>query len=234
MRTIERRQYEMLARVCGFGEQHADLFPTSSLAADALGSIVTSVEQMAEFAVSKTVAAETGKEQKANARQALIEQLEAISRTARGIAMDTEGLANTFLIPRGRADQALVTTGHVFARDAEPYKATFLAHGMPATFIEDLRDRVVRFEQAIRAREKGKNGHRAAIAAIGAALSSGNAAAQKLDVILANLLRDDPGAMAVWTRDRQVERPRRRRRRDPQRPTAAATSVGDVAHGGTA
>src|SRR5262249_30242767 len=113
MRTIERRQYEMLARVREFGAQHPDLFPTSSLAAEAPKGVSTAAEQLAEHAVSKAAVSGTGKDLKVAAREALIDQLETISRTARGIARDTEGFENTFRIPRGRPDQGLVTAGHV-------------------------------------------------------------------------------------------------------------------------
>jgi hypothetical protein len=39
----------------------------------------------------------------------------------------------------------------------------------------------------------------------GTALQAGFAAVQKLDVLVANLLHDDPVTLAVWERDRRVE-----------------------------
>jgi hypothetical protein len=237
MRTMERRQYEMLARVREFGDTHRALFPESSLGAQALVTLGTAVDHLSAQAISKMGAAGSGKDRKALARGALVEQLMAIGRTARGIAKDTEGFENTFRFPRQPSDQALLTAGHVFARDAETFKSAFLAHGMGNAFIDNLRERIEKFEQAIRAREAGKDGHTAAQAGIEAALETGIAAVKKLDVILANVLRDDPETMAVWERDRRIDQVRRRKRAAaaPASPPPApgAASVADANDGAT-
>jgi ElaB/YqjD/DUF883 family membrane-anchored ribosome-binding protein len=56
-----------------------------------------------------------------------------------------------------------------------------VAHALPKAFVDDLRELVDRFEQAIHDREAGKDDHAAARANITAALSSRTAAVSKLN-----------------------------------------------------
>jgi hypothetical protein len=98
----------------------------------------------------------------------------------------------------------LLTTARKFARDAEPLSSRFLAHGMPTTFVADLRALVDSFERALRDRGAGREGRRAARARTRAALSSGLAAVRSLDAIVTNHLRDDAVTRTVWERDRRI------------------------------
>ena len=204
MKTIETRRYEMLVRIRDFGNAREDLFPESSLAAKHFATVDAAVKKLSGHAAVKMSAAREGKSNKATAREALIESLETISRTARAMAEDTPGLEDKFYLPDPRTDQALLTAGRVFGSDAGPFRDTFIAHAMPKTFVDDLHALVDGFEQAIHDREAGKDDHAAARANMEAVMSSGTAAVYKLDAIIANQLRDDPGAMAAWRRDRQV------------------------------
>ena len=208
MRTIETRRYEMLVRVRDFGKAHGDLFPESSLAAKHFATVAAVVQELSGHAARKMSAAREGKSNKATAREALLVSLETISRTARTIAEDTPGLEDKFYLPDPQTDQALLTAGRVFANDAEHFRSTFVAHAMPKAFVDDLHELVDRFEQAIHDREAGKDDHATARANIEAALSSGTVAVYKLDAIIANQLRGDPGTMATWRRDRRVAYPR--------------------------
>jgi hypothetical protein len=229
MKTIETRRYEMLVRVRDFGKAHGDLFPESSLAARHFATVAAAVKQLSGHAAMKMSAAREGKSNKATAREALLESLETISRTARTIAEDTPGLEDKFHLPDPQTDQALLTAGRVFANDAEQFRSTFVAHAMPTAFVDDLHDFVDRFEQAIHDREAGKDDHVTARANIEAALSSGTAAVSKLDAIIANQLRGDPGTMAAWRRDRRVAYPRYKKAVAGAAPTPAAPAQAPAA-----
>jgi hypothetical protein len=229
MRTMETRRYEMLVKVSEFGETHRDRFPKSSVGGQAFAAVAAAVEQLSEHAMSKMHAIEEGKRSKAIAREALVERLDVIVRTARAIAKGSPGFDEPFRLPkrRQRSDQALLTAGRLFVKDAEAAKAPFIAHRIPKTFVADLHTLVETFAQAIRKREQGKDGHTAAQAGIGAALSSGLAAAGTLDVIVANEFGGEPMALAVWHRDRQIDRSRRPRSvaaAPPPAPIAAGTT----------
>ena len=105
-------------------------------------------------------------------------------------------------------------------RDAEPFKAQFIALALPETFVNDLMQLVDNFERALRERAAGKSENTAAKASIEAALASGLAAVRKLDVIVSNTLQDDAVTRAVWERERRV--------RYRNRVKAAVTSAAPV------
>ena len=207
MKKIETCQYESLVRVHAFGEAHGHLFPQSSLAGEMFGTVGTAVKELSEHAVSKMSTARGGLGTRTIARGALLDRLEAISRTARAIGETTAGLEDKFELPDPPTDQALLTAGRLFARDAEEFKTQFIAHAMPRSFVADLAQLVESFEQSIHDREAERDENTAARASIDAALASGLAAVKKLDVLVANRLHDDPVMRAVWKRDRRVAYP---------------------------
>ena len=208
MRTIEKRQYKMLTRVRDFGNTRRDVFPESSPAGQQFGVVAEAVKQLSEQAMANTAAAAERVSTKARGQRALVDRLEAISRTARVIAEGTPGLEDKFHLPDPQTDEALLTAGRVFARDAAGFKSEFVGHGMPETFLADLDDLVGIFEKATRYRTAGRNDQTAGRASIEAALESGMEAVRKLDVIVANRLHDDAVTMAVWERERRVGYPK--------------------------
>ena len=222
MKSLETRQYEMLVRVRDFGEANSHLFPASSVAGEAFAAVAAAVTQLSEHAVSRMSTLRGGAAAAATARGALRDRLEAVVRTARVLREETPGLEDKFELPDQPADQELVTAGRLFARDAEPLKARFIAHALPETFLADLTQGVEQFEQAIRGRDAERDGNIAAKASIDAALEAGLAAVRKLDGIVANHLHDDRVTMAVWNRDRRVGYRNRPKAAAPAAPVASA------------
>ena len=176
-------------------------------------------------AVSKMSARRGGTSTKAMARKALSDRLEAIVVSARAIGQNTPGLEDKFRNPNPRTDQSLITAGRLFARDAEAFKAQFIARAMPKTFIADLEGLVEAFDQAIREREAERNAHTAARASIEAAVSAGMLAVRQLDAVVVNHLHDDPVTMAVWKRDRRIQYPHRSREVVSQPAAASVASA---------
>lgn len=218
MTNSDIRRYEMFVRVRDFGEAHAALFPRSTLAQEQIAVVDAAVKALGSHAVTKMAASREGKSPKAAARVALLGRLEAIALTGRAIAKAKPELADKFRIPRSQPDQALITTGRLFATDAEMFKAEFLAHAMSKSFIDDLTKAVDDFEAAIQARDQNKGATAGVRALIKAALSDGMAAVSRLDAIVMNHFGSDPKLMAVWKRERRVGATRRR-----TSPAAAAT-----------
>jgi hypothetical protein len=164
-----------------------------------------------------------GRSNKVMAREALVERLTTISRTARGIAEDTAGLDDKFVFPDPATDQALLTAGRLFERDAKAFESQFIAHAMPQTFLADLDALVTQFEGAIHDRVAGKEDQIAAMTSIKSAIAVGFSAVRKLDAILANQLHGDAATLAVWQHDRRVEYTRRGRRKAKAVAPATAT-----------
>jgi hypothetical protein len=206
--TVETKRYEMLVRVRDFGVANEALFPSSSLGGQSFKAVAGAVSALSEHAaihVSGRGSAREGTVSKAVAREALREDLDAISRTARAMALDTPGVDDKFRVPRGNGDQATLNAARAFLRDAAPLSADFIKHDMPDDFLTDLQSDIDAFEEAIRDHEAGKDTHVAARAAIESAIDAGLDAVRRLDAIVPNRLRNDAKLIASWERARRVE-----------------------------
>jgi hypothetical protein len=205
MQSKESRRYEMLVRVRDFGQKHQHLFPESAVSGQAFAAVAASVDQLCEHVVSALETTRERNKVREEARAKLVEVLDAIVRTGRILAEEQPGTVNTFRLPKKRSDRLLVAIGRGFIRDAEALKASFMAHGMPATFVADLTGLVDRFEAALRDREESRSSKAAVNTGIAQALKTGVAAVRKLDVIIANQLKGDDSTLSAWERERRVE-----------------------------
>ncbi len=230
MRHVDTLRYEMLVRVRDFGAAHSTAFPEGTLGIQLFAEVNTAVEELGQHAateVSGRGAAREGTSTKALARSALHQQLEAINRTARALAVETPGLDDKFRMPRRWRDQALLASARAFAQDAEALAPAFIAHAMPKSFLTDLDNGIAAYEQALRDHQAGKGRGITAGAHIRATLQAGFNAVVRLDAVVANQLRDDPSSTTLWESIRRVEHPPRARRR-------RVTSSTTPANGGAA
>ena len=139
MTSKETRTYEMLQRVREFGKARANRFPDDTEGGQAFASVAAAVAQVAAYDDAKTRSSERGTDAKAAAREALMDHLRTISRTARVIASKTPGFQDRFRIRTSKmADPAILSAGRVFADEAASVKDRFIAHGMADTFVADL------------------------------------------------------------------------------------------------
>jgi hypothetical protein len=210
MNGLDTRRYEMLTRVRDFGAAHSDLFPKASRGAQAFAAVAAAVAELTRHAaehVSGRGSAREGTSSKAVTRDALHDDLDAISRTARALALDIPGLDEKFRLPRGNGDQTLLTAARAFRRDATPLAKEFIEHDLPKDFLADLDASIKDFENAIHEHEAGKDTHVAARAALDTAMQAGLDAVRRLDAIVRNRLRNDAPIVAIWERARHVEYP---------------------------
>ena len=211
MKLTDRRRYDMLTRVREFGVHFGHLLPESTLARQALATIDEAVGQVPvldQAATSASVAAT----RKATARSALVDLLVKVEQTARVLAVADPGLKPRFELAESLGDRRLLSIARQFASDAAKEAAEFVAHGMPATFVVDLEQRIATFEATLQQRGASREEQVAARARIAALLAAALAAVRTLDVIVANHLASDPVTQAVWKRDRRVVYPHRSRK----------------------
>ena len=209
MKSLDVKKYKMLVRVRDYGAARADLFPPGSLGARTFAEIGAIVDRLNAGVTSERSgrrAASQGVVSKAAARAGLRRALEAVSRTARGIAVDTPDILGRFQMPDGETDLQLTTAARQFADDAAPLSADFVAHGLPESFGADLRAAVATFERAISGRALGRETHVGARADISAALDLAFDTLQRLDAIVENRVGGDPQALAAWRFARNVGR----------------------------
>jgi hypothetical protein len=204
----------MLRRVGDFGAVHAASFPPNTLGAELLATVNASVSELNNHITQQASGAGSAKQgtaSRSEAREELRRDLDAISRTARAMAETITGLDDKFRLPRGKVgDQILIGTARAFAADAEPLRDEFIRHEMPARFLDDLKEDIRSFEQAVNAQNVNIEKRVAATAAIDESIERGVKAVKRLDAIVRNKFADDAATLAAWTSASHTERSPRR------------------------
>jgi len=157
------------------------------------------LEAHAAAQTSGKSASKEGSKLKAAARVALQDDLEAISRTARAMAITTPGLEDKFRLPRNIGDQALLAAARSFAQDAVPLKAEFIRRGLSASFLDDLNAGIAALEASIDHKAQKRGTHVAATAALDQTTEDGINVVRELDAIVRNIFRHDSAVLAEWT-----------------------------------
>jgi hypothetical protein len=225
-----RRRLEMLIRVDGFGRAFASSFPATSRGGQLFATVRTAIGEVEGKATVQSSSARTSQQHtasKAVARAALIEEMQAINLTAKAIALGEPGVDDKFRLPRGASDQVLLATARAFAQDAAPLSEEFIKREMPATFLDELSAAINEFSQTISERNQSTASQVSATAAIDEAMEKGLNAAQELNAVVKNRLRDDRAALAEWTSARHVERRSRKAKSEPQGPEPDKPAEGD-------
>ncbi len=214
MNDNERRKHQMFVRVQQFLTSRASEFGPGSLVKTLgveLTAVITELDEHGAAEMSGGGSARQGTVTRAEARAALREGLEAINRTAREMD-DQPGLNEKFRLPRGHNDRELISASRAFVEDAIPLKDAFIAHELPAHFIEDIEVDRTAMEEAIDNQSGGIGGRVAASAAIDEAIERGTVITRKLGAIMKNKFGNNRATIAEWTSASHTERPPRRRR----------------------
>lgn len=210
MEDRQRFKAEMFVRVDELGVAEAASFPATSLGGQLFADLKALIAELNDYAARQSsgrTSAEQGASTKSEAREALKDDLEAISRTARAMSEEVGGLEDKFRLPRGNSsDQALIAAARAFAADALPLRATFIAYEMPADFLDDLNDDIKAFEAAVNAQATGRREHVTATAAIDDIIERGMQIARRLDAIVRNKFSDQPAKLAAWLSARHIQR----------------------------
>ena len=231
MYDFARRRYEMLMRVREFGASYGHLFPDSSLAHQAFAEVTAGIREieaqdLAE--ASATVSARATR--KLEARRALVERLILVAKTAQVVSGAGPDFTGHFqaVAPDATNDQLLLTTARRFAKHAAPVAEQFIAHGMAPTFLTDLGALIEGLESALRTRGVSRDEQLAARNRIKTSLKSALAAVRKLDVIVANHPATDSAVREVWKRNRRVDYPAGRSRKDGAPPATPPSEPAEM------
>ncbi|HYX43116.1 MAG TPA: hypothetical protein VE821_15530, partial [Pyrinomonadaceae bacterium] len=211
-----------------FCTTHADRFPKDPHVQEVVAELDAAITDMKTHMAAQDSGKRSVKEGtklKSVARTALREDLEAISRTARAMALKVPGLEDKFRLPRSTSSQGWLTVARSFAQDAALLKAEFVRRGLPDSFLADLQADINDYEQALNRREQHKGSHVAATAAINEADERGMNCKLELDAIVHNIFRDDPVTLAEWTSASHVVRPKHKRKAAPAPSTQTAPSA---------
>jgi hypothetical protein len=205
MTGIERRQFEMLVRVRDFGNTHASLFASSTVAQETFAAVGAAVDELTTTDGRKLAASASKRGSRTNtARRTLSDTLTHVSLLAKTLQADGRALP-PFELPSSRSDVSLLSAGRQFARDVAPFDAEFSGYGLGAAQITAA---TAAFASAVSERGASRSEHVAARARIRDLLASATRSVRRLDLILDTALGHDNVVQAEWTRLRRIEGPR--------------------------
>ena len=207
MNDLERNYYNAFVGVRDFGAENAADFKAGSAGANNFAAVGAAADEMEQSgAVQTSGASSQMTAQKGLATAELREDLRAINRTARALAVDDADLGALFRMPSGNNEQNLLAAARAFLTGATPLKDRFVEFGLPDDFLEDLQADINHFEQAVSSKGASTGEKVSATASIGDAVQNGLEALRRLRAIVPNKYRDNPAKLAAWTSASHVER----------------------------
>jgi len=216
MNDREIRRYDMFGRADTFGNDNAADFPAGSTGATRFANLKQIIADL------DTAKAGQKGGVGATAKSVLIDTLrldmQNIARTARAIAQDEPGFADKFTLPANPAQTALLTAADAFLVALNPagVAAKFIAHAMPANFVQTFQSDRLAVNTAQDSMESDREGSVASTASVGSLIQAGMKEITYLDAIMHNKYGANPDTMAAWMSASHIER-------DPQRAKAQPT-----------
>ena len=197
----ERRRVEMFIRVRQFGVDNVADFPAGSIGATQFAAINTAIDEVEQFAGDQSASSGDARQlfvNKDTARENLREEMFEISRTARAMIYQFDGIDAKFRMPRSQSDQNLLAAARGFYDDSEKYDTDFQAYGLSATFRADLLTAIEAFENSMDPTGTAIDDQVAATANIGESIRRGMIARRILEGVAKNKYNSNVGNLAAW------------------------------------
>jgi hypothetical protein len=135
-------------------------------------------------------------------RETLLDDMFAIREA--GKVMDVE---EKFPYPSRDSDEQLLQMADVYATNALPLKAQFIAHELPVDFLDNLAANKAALQSAIAGRLNAVGNHIAAREEMDDALADGVANVRRLTGLMKVKYANNPGKLAEWMAASHIERP---------------------------
>ena len=209
MTNRESARDSMFTRVGTFGRENAADFPADSEA----GKHFAALKQIsADLVKAKAGQQATGG---TTAKSVLLDglklDLQNIARTARAIAQDKPGFADNFAPPANVGQPALTTAANAYLLElAKPgVAAQFIAHALPADFVQHLADDLTAIDDAADEQETNREDAVGSTTTIGTLIAAGVKEVNYLDAIMNNKYARVPDKLRTWHSASHIERPAR-------------------------
>lgn len=206
----QNRIHQMANRVRELNAQRLADFSETGVARQLFNELIAAiadVQRLGEAQVTGIGQAQQGTRSRREARAALQRAVDAIFRIARIMGLEAQ-----FKRPPNDTEEALLNTARSYATNAVPLKAQFIAHEMPADFIDDLNEDIADLETTIASQGNAVGDHVSASAALDDALDRCVDNVRKQDAIMKNKYANDAGALAEWISASHIERAPRRKK----------------------
>ncbi len=231
MNDRETRRYKMFGRVKTFGADNTLDFAVGGEAQKRFANIATIITDLDDAKAAQQGGSNTAKEVLLDALRL---DLQNITRTARAIAQDEPGFADTFRAPDSPSQTALLTTADALLAQLQETEADtaeqkaakaalaakFVAHELPADFITDLADDRQAIDAAEDTAESGDNEGVESTAAVGRLIKAGMKEVNYLDAIVHNKYARNSDKLRAWESASHIERAPQR-----EKPTTAGAQT---------
>lgn len=215
------RIFDMLKRVIRFILDHpiVPAIPQLTAAQTEITATITALESAAGNQVVGTGDQAGGVDSRETIALRLRAFLKKVNRTARTVEDEHPDISPTFRMPRTRSYPALIAQAHAIITAATPIQASFIAAGLPATFLADLQAILTTFENATGRKESGGLTKVLSTTALKLRANRGVVAATKADASIRNHFDGDLEVLAAWAHARRIEKAPVRKKDDDDAPT---------------
>ena len=208
----------MLVRVHQFGVDNAEDFPSCVGAAQfsVVATVVGETESKSTLHAGGFAEAAQQFEVKDTGRENLRDEMSDISRTAKSMEYEFDGIADKFRFQRNMSDANMLAKARAFHTESLPYDQNFQDYGLNKNFRIDLNDAADAFEASFSNTATATAEHVAATADTSSKIRQGMVIVRILDGIVRNRYANDPGKLAAWISASHVEKAPKKK--DPPTP----------------
>ena len=212
MNDRQRRIYEAALRTLAFIIAYFDelkIYPVINQMKDELTTATETLTELGADKITKTGAAKDSTIHRGDARDKLIDLMQAITDMWRRIAPKLGGDVNKFRMPRG-GDQDILATAESYADQLEPLKIEFSNRGFPPNFVETLRGAIATFAETVNESDTARRERVGTTAALESPVETCKTLIGDFDPIVKMHYRDNPRVLAEWLVASHIERAPRR------------------------
>ena len=205
MNDRETIRYDVFGRVDTFGKTNAtDIAPTSE-AAKRFTNIRRIIADLDKEKANQKGGSATAKEVLLDALRL---DLQNVARTARAIAQDEPGFSDKFRTPDSPSQTALLTAADSVIVELKKagVAAKFIAHELPADFVQHLTDDRAAIDAAEDTMEGDDQEGVASTAAVGRLIRDGMKEVNYLNAIMYNKYSRQPEKLRAWLSASHLER----------------------------
>lgn len=224
--TLTSKQFAMFLRVQRFGVENATEFPETSTG----GELFTDLDQLIAEMSAAVANQDKGEGRAATiskntARQALLDDLKAIARTARSLENTIPELRGKFKIETNPSNQNLLAAARAFASYAAPHREKFAKFDLPENFLDDLAADIAAFDHATSHSLGALNNRTTATRTLKDVIVRAVSTVRDLDTVINNRFRKNPLKLEQWNRAKTVQRGTGRGAAQPAQPSDQEGSV---------
>ena len=208
MKAYEERVGQSLRRIEGWFAANPELVaanPSLGTQVEALKGVVIRLSDHAtaqdtQYAQSLLIS----KDETEKRREVLRHQMAPVAQIGRALQGTVPGIG-VLTMPKANAPTAeIITAAEVMAQKAGIYKDVLVEHGLPADFIEQLKQAAAALKASIDGRGLARAAMVAATRGVKTEVALGRRVVRIIDAVVTGLIRSNPAKLAEWQQLKRV------------------------------